>query len=83
MELWQRLLVILIVVGLTLVLARLIDQRIMRANRSPEAMTRYRVLRRTLTAGIITDRRPLGPARDPAGAGGRRRAARLRPRSSA
>ena len=47
MELWQRLLVILIVVGLTLVLARLIDRRIMRANRSPEAMTRYRVLRRT------------------------------------
>ena len=53
MEPWQRLLVILIVVGLALVLARLIDQRIMRANRSPEAMTRYRVLRRTLTAGII------------------------------
>ena len=54
MELWQRLLVILIVVGLTLVLARLIDRRIMRANRSPEAMTRYRVLRRSITAGIIT-----------------------------
>ena len=54
MELWQRLLVILIVVALTLVLARLIDQRIMRANQSPEAMTRYRVLRRTVTAGIIT-----------------------------
>ena len=53
MEPWQRLLVILIVVGLALFLARLIDQRIMRANRSPEAMTRYRVLRRTLTAGII------------------------------
>ena len=51
MEPWQRLLVILIVVGLALVLARLIDQRIMRANRSPEAMTRYRVLRRTLTPG--------------------------------
>ena len=54
MEPWQRLLVILIVVALTLVLARLIDQRIMRANQSPEAMTRYRVLRRTVTAGIIT-----------------------------
>jgi small-conductance mechanosensitive channel len=54
MELWQRLLVIVIVVGLTLVLARLIDQRIARANRSPEALTRYRVLRRTITAGIVT-----------------------------
>jgi small-conductance mechanosensitive channel len=53
MEPWQRLLVIVVVVGLALVLARLIDQRIMRANRSPEAMTRYRVLRRTLTAGIV------------------------------
>ena len=53
MEPWQRLLVIVVVVGLALVLARLIDQRIMRANRSPEALTRYRVLRRTVTAGII------------------------------
>jgi small-conductance mechanosensitive channel len=53
MELWQRVLVIVIVVGLTLILARLIDQRIMGANRSPEAMTRYRVLRRTITAGIV------------------------------
>ena len=53
MELWQRLLVIVVVVGLTLLLARLIDHRIARANRSPEAMTRYRVLRRTITAGII------------------------------
>jgi small-conductance mechanosensitive channel len=54
MELWQRLLVIGIVLGLTLVAARLIDRRIMGANRSPEAMTRYRVLRRTVTAGIVT-----------------------------
>jgi small-conductance mechanosensitive channel len=54
MELWQRLLVIGIVLGLTLVAARMIDRRIMGANRSPEAMTRYRVLRRTVTAGIVT-----------------------------
>ncbi len=53
MEPWHRLLVIVIVVGLTLVAARLIDRRIMGANRSPEAMTRYRVLRRTVTAGIV------------------------------
>jgi len=53
MEPWQRLLVIVVVVGLALILARLIDRRIMGADRSPEAMTRYRVLRRTVTAGII------------------------------
>ena len=53
MEPWQRLLVIVVVVGLALVLARLIDRRILGANRSPEAMTRYRVLRRTVTAGIV------------------------------
>ena len=54
MELWQRLLVIGIVLGVTLAVARLIDRRIMRADRSPEAMTRYRVLRRTVSAGIVT-----------------------------
>jgi small-conductance mechanosensitive channel len=54
MELWHRLLVIAVVFGLTLVAARMIDRRIMGSNRSPEAMTRYRVLRRTVTAGIIT-----------------------------
>jgi small-conductance mechanosensitive channel len=54
MEPWQRLLVIVIVVGLTLVAARLIDRRIMGANRSPEAMTRYKVLRRTISAAIVT-----------------------------
>jgi small conductance mechanosensitive channel len=54
MQMWQRLLVIGIVVGLTLAVAQLIDKRIMAANRSPEAMTRYRVLRRTISAGIIT-----------------------------
>ena len=54
MEPWQRLLVIVIVVGLTFVAARLIDRRIMGANRSPEAMTRYRVLRRTISAAIVT-----------------------------
>ena len=54
MEMWLRVLVIGIVLVLTLIVARLIDRRIMGANRSPEAMTRYRVLRRTVTAAIIT-----------------------------
>lgn len=54
MELWQRLLVIGIVLALTAAAARLIDRRIMGANRSPEAMTRYRVLRRTVSVGVVT-----------------------------
>jgi small-conductance mechanosensitive channel len=54
MEPWQRLLVIAIVLGLTFIAARMIDRRIMGANRSPEALTRYRVLRRTVSAGIVT-----------------------------
>ena len=54
MELWQRLLVIGIVLVVTLALARLIDRRIMGRDRSPEALTRYRVLRRSISASIIT-----------------------------
>ena len=54
MELWQRLLVIGIVLGVTIGAARMIDQRILGKTRSPEAMTRYRVMRRTITAGIVT-----------------------------
>jgi len=54
MEPWHRLLVIGIVLVATFVAARLIDRRIMGTNRSPEAMTRYRVLRRTISAGIVT-----------------------------
>ena len=53
MEPWQSLLVIVIVLVATFVAARLIDRRIMGANRSPEAMTRYRVLRRTISAAIV------------------------------
>ena len=54
MELWQRLLVIGIVLAVTGAIARLIDRRIMGADRSTEAMTRYRVLRRSIAAVIIT-----------------------------
>jgi small-conductance mechanosensitive channel len=54
MELWQRLLVIGIVLGLTAVVARWIDRRIMKADRSAGAMTRYRVLRRTIAAVIVS-----------------------------
>ena len=54
MELWQRLLVVGIVLVVTGAVARVIDSRIMGANRSPEALTRYRVLRRTVTVTIVT-----------------------------
>ncbi len=53
MEPWQRLLVIVIVLVATAVLARLIDRRILAADRSPQALTRYRVLRRSVAAVII------------------------------
>lgn len=54
MDLWQRLLVIGIVLAITLALARLIDRRIMGRDRSPEALTRYRVLRRSISVSIVT-----------------------------
>ena len=54
MEPWQRLLVVGLVLIATAIAVRLIDRLIMGTNRSPEAMTRYRVLRRTISAGIVT-----------------------------
>ena len=54
MELWERLLVVGVVVALTLVLARVIDRRMVGRDRSPASLTRYRVLRRSITATIVT-----------------------------
>jgi len=54
MELWQRLLVVGIVVALTLVLAQVIDRRMVGRDRSPAALTRYRVLRRSIAVVIVT-----------------------------
>jgi small-conductance mechanosensitive channel len=54
MELWERLLVVVVVLAVTAIATRSIDRRIMGADRSPEALTRYRVLRRTLMAVIVT-----------------------------
>jgi small-conductance mechanosensitive channel len=54
MELWQRLLVVVIVLALTGLLAQLIDRRLMGPHRSPEVLTRYRVLRRSIAAVIVT-----------------------------
>ena len=54
MEVWERLAVIAVVLVVTALAARLIDRRIMRGNPSPEALTRYRILRRTIAAAVIT-----------------------------
>ena len=54
MELWERAAVIAVVLALTGIVVRLIDGRIMGGNASPEALTRYRVLRRTVSAAIVT-----------------------------
>jgi small-conductance mechanosensitive channel len=54
MELWERLLVIGVVLVLAAAVARLIDRTILKSDRSPEALTRYRILRRSITFAVIT-----------------------------
>ena len=53
MELWQRLLVVAGVVTLAAALAKAVDWRMARRELPPEAVTRYRVLRRSLRTAII------------------------------
>src|SRR4051812_45880983 len=53
MPLWHRLIVVGVVMLFTIAVARLIDRRIARRQLAPEAMTRYRVVRRSVTATII------------------------------
>jgi len=53
MPFWHRLIVVGAVLLLTAVIARLIDRRIARRELSREAMTRYRVLRRSITTAIL------------------------------
>src|SRR6476660_6338255 len=50
---WYRLIVAGVVMIATVVLARMIDRRIARRDLPPEAITRYRVLRRSITTTII------------------------------
>ena len=59
------------------VVAKLVDRRISRRGLTPAAATRYRILRRSIFIDDRLRRRPLGAARDPAGARGRRRHPRL------
>src|SRR5437764_9064728 len=53
MPLWQRLVIVGVVLLATTVLARLIDRRIARRDLPPEAITRYRVVRRSVTTAIF------------------------------
>jgi small conductance mechanosensitive channel len=53
MSLWHRLVIVAVVVAVTGVVARLIDRRIARRQLAPQAVTRYRVLRRTISTSIV------------------------------
>src|SRR6266702_1180217 len=53
MPFWHRLIVVGVVMFVTIVVARLIDRRIARRDLPPEAITRYRVVRRSVTTTII------------------------------
>ena len=50
---WERIVTAAVVIGVTLLGARLIDRRMARRELAPEAVTRYRVLRRGVTAAIV------------------------------
>jgi small-conductance mechanosensitive channel len=50
---WTRLAIVVVVMVVTIVVARLIDRRIGRRDLPPEAITRYRILRRSITTTII------------------------------
>jgi small conductance mechanosensitive channel len=53
MPLWQRLVIVGVVMLVTVVVARVIDRRIARRELPPEAITRYRVFRRSITTAIL------------------------------
>src|SRR5207342_1835891 len=50
---WTRLAIVVGVMVVTIVVARLIDRRIARRDLPPEAITRYRILRRSITTIIF------------------------------
>src|ERR687888_1839779 len=53
MPLWHRLVVVGVVMLITVAIARLTDRRIARRQLAPEAITRYRVARRSITTAIV------------------------------
>jgi small-conductance mechanosensitive channel len=50
---WHRLIIVGVVLIATVIVARLIDRRIAHRRLPPEAMTRYRILRRSVTTAIV------------------------------
>jgi small-conductance mechanosensitive channel len=50
---WERAAIALAAIVATLVIAKLVDLRLSRRELAPEAATRYRVLRRSIVAGIV------------------------------
>lgn len=50
---WERIVTVAAVVAVALVVARLVDRRMARARLAPQAATRYRVVRRTVTVTIV------------------------------
>ena len=54
MELWERLAIVVAVIAASAIVAKLVDARIARKDLPPQAVTRYRVLRRSLMTVIIT-----------------------------
>jgi small conductance mechanosensitive channel len=53
MELWERLIIVAAVILGSVVIAKLVDRRIAHRDLPPQAVTRYRVLRRSLMTAII------------------------------
>jgi small-conductance mechanosensitive channel len=54
MPFWHRLAVVGVVLLVTAIVARVIDRRIARRDLRPEAVTRYRVLRRSVATAVVT-----------------------------
>ena len=53
MSFWHRLIIAAVVFAVVSLLARLVDWRLSRRTLAPEAATRYRILRRTVTVSIL------------------------------
>src|ERR687888_1383115 len=54
MPFWDRFAIVAAVLVVTAIVARLIDRRIARRDLPPEAATRYRVLRRSVSTAVIS-----------------------------
>jgi small conductance mechanosensitive channel len=53
MPMWHRLVIVGVVMVITIAVGRLIDRRIARRQLAPESITRYRILRRSVTVTIV------------------------------